>query len=93
MMNITLETAKETVVRTGRYIKTNAKKLSGSIKEVNEDMKANIRDIREAIHDCREAGKVHKAGITDDAVLEQLGPATKGLEESKIGRASCRERV
>ncbi|MCR5266014.1 MAG: hypothetical protein K6E29_05410 [Cyanobacteria bacterium RUI128] len=62
-------------------IKTGAKRISNSIREAEKDLRANVRNIREEIQEWREVGKVHKAGVTDDTVLEQLGPATKGLED------------
>lgn len=80
-MKISLEIVNETFAKAGRYTKARAKELYGSIKEANKDVKTNISHIREEIHEYREVGKVYKAGVTDQAVLEQLGPATKGLED------------
>lgn len=62
-------------------IKAGAKRVSNSIREAEKDLRENVRNIREEIQEWREVGKVHKAGVTDETVLEQLGPATKGLED------------
>ena len=80
-MKISLEIVNETFAKAGHYVKSRAKRLSESVKEVHEDVKTNISHIREAIQECREVGQIHKAGVTDQAVLDQLGPATKGLED------------
>ena len=80
-MNLTIAGIKSNVSKAGRYIADKARSASKEISEVNNDLKENIKNIREEIKEVREVGKVHKAGVTDDAVLEQLWPATKGIED------------
>ena len=80
-MKVTLETLKEGASKTGSYIKRGVKSAYNSIKEANEDLSKNVGTIRAEIRECREVGKVFKDGVKDDAVLEQLWPASRGIED------------
>ena len=79
-MNISIETIKTGASEFGKHIKNGAKRAYNGAKECHKDMKQNIKELREELDELREVGKVHKAGIRDNDVLAQLGPATKGIE-------------
>ena len=80
-MNITISGIKSSAGKVGNYIALKTKGMYNELRAANQDLKANIKNVREEIKDVREVGKVHKAGVTDNAVLEQLWPATKGLKD------------
>ncbi len=60
-------------------IKTSTKKAYNALR--NSDFANNIKSIKKEIREINESGKVFNTGVTDNAVLEQLAPASKGLED------------